>query len=482
MLPLILWQSGRALLRQFAVLSLIVIGLITATLCLVISYALRRDMLEREWGLTADYIRTEARQRLRPSDFASPLTQAAQEHFRDFYRQAVMMPEIVRVKVYGADMGVVWSDERRLIGQRFPDNPQLVRALAGNTVVNLETGDRMGENVFEGHDLPQLVEVYVPIVFPGDTRVAGVAETYKMPGQVFANIRRGQLTVVSTALTGAVLLYLSLFWIVRRAARRIDEQHQTLETRGAELASANQELRAVQGQLLEAERMAAIGEVVTAVAHGIRNPLANIRASAQVTLLDCKDCAAIPPAPKHLTNIMAEVDRLERRIKELLQFVRPAERQTRPIDLPAMLRGIVQGMDERRAKAGIAVEERFASDLPAIAGDAMLLEQAFLSLLGNAIDAISGPGGTITVAAGLDGGNGNDRRIFVEVRDTGVGIAPEETSKIFGLFYTTKAQGTGIGLALAKKFVEAHSGRIAVRSRPGAGSAFRVTLPVHQPA
>lgn len=473
-------HTGLALTRQFAILSLIVVGLITTALSLVISHYLRKDLLEREWGTTADFIRTEAFQRLAPSDFAAPWSKTAQGRFRIFYEQTVMMPEIVRVKIYDATMAVVWSDEPRLIGQRFPDNPQLIGAVAGKIMVNLETGKKKGENIYERGER-QLVEVYVPIVFPGDPRVVGVVETYKEPTQVFRNIRRGQITIVGTALAGGTLLYLSLFWIVRRAARRIETQHQTLELQGREVAAANQELRAVQAQLVEAERMAAIGQVVAAVAHGIRNPLANIRASAQVALPDCKECARAPLGPKSLTNIITEVDRLEGRLKDLLQFVRPAERQSQPLDLNTILRAALQIMAGRIAKAPVKVDEQLAPALPVVMGDPMLIEQVFVNLIGNAIEACPGDG-TITLTTGTKQDNGGPPQVFVEVRDTGNGIPPDEISKIFDLFYTTKAQGTGLGLAIARKFTEAHGGTIAVRSRPGEGATFRVTLPTRPKA
>jgi two-component system sensor histidine kinase HydH len=265
-------QEGTALTRQFAVLSLIVIGLITVALCLVITYYLRKDLLEREWRITADYIRTEARHYLTPADFALPFSAIAQEHFRDFYQKTVMMPEMVRVKIHDTTAAVVWSDKPLLIGQRFPDNTHLLGALAGRTMVNLEMGPEKGENIAEREEFPELVEVYVPIVFPESTEVAGVVETYKAPTSVFTNIRQGQMVVVETALAGSALLYLSLFWIVRRAARRISQQQQTLAQRSQELTASNQELQAVQTQLLEAERMAAIGEVVTRSPMGFATP------------------------------------------------------------------------------------------------------------------------------------------------------------------------------------------------------------------
>jgi two-component system, NtrC family, sensor histidine kinase HydH len=473
------WQSGSALTRQFAVLSFLVIALITVVLSATVSHSLRKDLLEREWGTTADYIRTAILQNLSPDDFLRPDADASREHFEALYAQAVTMPGIVRVKLYDAAMRVVWSDESRLIGERFSDNVHLAEALTGQTVVNLEGDERKEENRYEGNEFARLVEVYVPVAFPGASRVIGAVETYKSPTQVFASIRKGQLTVAGASAAGGVLLYLTLFWIVRRASRRIDEQHHNLEKRGRELARANEELTAVQGQLLEAERLAAIGEVVTAVAHGIRNPLANIRAAAQVAGLGSRAGGPSVPSAKHLASIMAEVDRLESRLKELLQFVRPADRAYVPVDLNAVVREAIQMVAGRMATAKASLTQTLAAGLPPVSGNGMLLEQVALSLLANAVEAMPAGGGTISVTTGADT---EARRVFLEVRDSGVGIAAERLPKLFTAFYTTKAQGTGLGLAIAKKFTEVHGGTIAVSSEAGAGATFRVTLPAHREA
>ncbi len=158
-------------------------------------------------------------------------------------------------------------------------------------------------------------------------------------------------------------------------------------------------------------------------------------------------------------------------------------------------------MAGRIAKANLTLDKQLANGLPPIIGNAMLLEQVFLSLIGNAIEAIPDGGGTITVRTGILDQNAkgerqrgaNDPRqarlpsadcpppsIFVEVQDTGVGIPPDLVSKIFEPFHTTKAQGTGLGLAIAKKFTEAHGGTITVSSRPIEGTMFRVALPIQQ--
>jgi signal transduction histidine kinase len=471
--------SGKALIKQFGVLSFVVIGLICVALSVVLSTYLRNDLLEREWLITADFVRTQVLSTLTPGDLAAPRSKAAQEHFQALYQQTVKMPELFRVKVYDAGTAVVWSDEPHLIGQRFADNPHLGRAMSGRTVVNLESAGGKPEKVTERNIFAQVVEVYVPIVFPGASRVAGVVEVSKMPQQVLASIRRGQLTVVGTVLGCGLLLYLSLYWIVRRAARRIEEQHQALEQRSRDLSAANLELTAVQRQLLEAERMAAIGEVVTAVAHGIRNPLANIRASAQVAGLDLPQAAPASQAAKHLTHIMAEVDRLESRLRELLQFVGPAQRQAESVDLNQILAQSLEMVAGRIGKDRIQLIRELEADLPPVAGNRMLIEQVFLSLLGNALEALPASGGKITVRTGrvVPDASSAGIQVFAEVQDTGVGMSGGQLGKIFQPFYTTKAQGTGLGLAIAKKFTETLGGSISAWSVPGEGTRFRVVYP-----
>jgi len=440
----------------------------------MISYYLRQDLLEGEWTLTADAILAHALDCTQPTDFAAPFSAPAQEHFAALYRRAVRIPEVVRVKIYDTSMTVVWSDESHLIGQHFVDNPHLRGALAGRITVNLETHARKGENLYEGQEFPALVEIYVPIIFPDTSQVIGVAETYKMPARVLAKIRQGQRVVLGTALTGGVLLYLSLFWIVRRAGQRLDTQHQAL-------LAANEEVRAVQSQLVAAERLAAIGEVVTAITHGIRNPLANIRAAAQVAALDCQESLGCAPlVSRNLTNIMAEVDRLEERLRELLQFVRSVEWQSQPVDLHAILRKTLHMLAGHLRRDGLKVEEHGASALPPIMGDALLLEEVFLSLIGNAIDAIPASGGLISLRTGTVPDASGAPCVFIDISDTGMGIPAAEIAKVFEPFYTTKTRGTGLGLAIAKKFTVAHGGTITVQSQPAVGTIFRVTLPTHQ--
>src|SRR5262245_566373 len=468
------WCVSGSLIRRFAVLSLLVIAALTAALSFVISSALEKDMLAREWSVTASYIRLEAKRGLSPADFADPYSPAAQANFRAFSEELMAMPEMIRVKLYSRAMAVIWSDEPRLIGQRFADNPELADALNGETVADIETGGKKQEHVFE--KFPRVAELYVPLTFADTPGVIGIVETYKVPEGVFANIQAARRIVVGTSVAGGLLLWASLFGIVRGAARRIERQHQTLKQRSSELSDANQEIKSVHAQLVNAERMAAIGEVVAAVAHGIRNPLANVRALTQLALLDCCNCQQPQAATPNLTTAISEVDRLAGRITELLQFVRPAERRREPVDLNAVLADSVQVMKGRIADGQFTVVEDLDPALPPIAGDFVLLEQAFGGLLENALEAMAGAG-TLTVTSRREAELAGPVRVVVDIADTGPGIRAEHVSRIFELFYTTKSQGTGLGLALAKKFIEAYGGTLALVSRPGPGTVFRATFP-----
>ncbi len=474
-----LLRIGRGPVTQFALLSFFVTAATTAALVVVISYHFRQDLLEREWTLTAAYVKKEAQSNLVPSDFETPNNPATHARFTRFYQNVILMPELVRLKIYDADMRVIWSDEPRLIGQRFPDNPELKGALAGRLAVKAEIGERKGENLYEAN--LSLVEVYVPIIFDG-SRVMGVVEAYKSPDQVFARVRSIKIIVAATALLGASLLYIALVYIVRRSAVRIEQQQEALEYRSHQLAVANEEMRSMQAQLIATERLAAIGEVVTAVAHGIRNPLANIRAAIQVALLHVP-LESRPSAAHTLANVIQEVDRLEARVKELFQFVEPTKQRQLRLDLNAVVTGALQMIAGRLSSVDVKLVERLAPGLPPITGDAMLLQQAVLNILENARDAVLPAGGAITVITNFEAnGTNGSNKVYLEISDTGPGIPPDTLRKIFEPFFTTKPKGTGLGLALAKKFVEANDGTVRSGNGADGGALFRLTFPTSRTA
>ncbi len=380
------------------------------------------------------------------------------------------------MKLYDAEMRVVWSDERRLLGEYFSENAHLAQALQGHTVAHLEYMDKP-ENLYE-RDFPQMVELYVPLAFSTDqnsgvANVVGVVEVYKHPVRVLANIWRGRLSIVATSLTGALILYAALFGIVNRASHKLQVQHEDLQRHTVALDSANRELTAMQEQLRATERLAAIGEVSAAVAHGIRNPLANIRASAQVALDSMSAPASVQ---KYLGAVTAEVDRLERWLRAMLDLVRPFEPRLAPVAVNTVIEDLLALLGDRIAYGEVKLELRFMSDLPTMMADIVQLQQALLSVLNNALDALP-PGGTL----GIQTERADDEEspaVRVTIQDNGEGIPKDRLGRIFEPFYTTKSQGTGLGLSITRKVVEGHRGRIQLESEPEIGTTVRITLPV----
>ncbi len=235
------------------------------------------------------------------------------------------------------------------------------------------------------------------------------------------------------------------------------------------LAEANRDLRAARDQLVESERLAAIGELSAAVAHGIRNPVAGIKTAAELAIADA---APADPLRESFVDILTEADALESRISELLDFARPFAPHYAPADLSGIVQGALHLMRRQLGERTITVAAELANALPPYELDEAQIEQVCLALFTNAVEAMPS-GGTLTVQVA----RGGDDTAVLTVADTGHGIPADELPKVFRLFYTRKARGTGVGLATVKRIVEGHHGRIAVASTMGIGTEFRVTLP-----
>jgi PAS domain S-box-containing protein len=227
-------------------------------------------------------------------------------------------------------------------------------------------------------------------------------------------------------------------------------------------------LKQMERQLVESERLAAIGELAAVVAHEVRNPLAGIRGGCELLLEGYpKD------DPRHDIGfeVIHQVDRLNRMVHDLLLYSRPKAMDPVPTDLHALLDRIVQVLQDDPDDAAVTIERRFDSPVAVVPIDGRQMEQVFMNLVLNAIQAMHHKG-TVTIAtrAVHDG-------VAVSVSDTGPGIPADALPRIFKPFFTTRAQGTGLGLAIVDKIVRGHGGTVRVESQPGTGAVFTVTLP-----
>jgi signal transduction histidine kinase len=229
------------------------------------------------------------------------------------------------------------------------------------------------------------------------------------------------------------------------------------------------EMTQLSGQLVQRERLAALGELAAIVAHEVRNPLGVIFNS----LSSLRRMAGAQRDARMLLDIVSEeCDRLNRIVGDLLDFARPSSPALEPAPLaPVIENAIAAALGDARSR--VATVQDVPATLPPVPMDEILMRQALYNLATNGVQAMPG-GGTLTVRARLDGGS-----VVVEVSDTGAGIPENVRRRIFEPFFTTKATGTGLGLAVVKRIVvDDHHGEIDVVSAPGAGSTFVVRLPL----
>ncbi len=312
----------------------------------------------------------------------------------------------------------------------------------------------------------------------------------------------GRRPVLVVATAGAVVVSAVVFMVmavmIRRpilelqrkiAMVRLGELHATVEfaNRHDEIGDLGRDFNAMVVQLREsreeiqrlhrtqksrAEHLATLGELAAGLAHEIRNPLAGI---AGVIEIIGRDLPKGSPAQKVLKDVRTEVAHINRIVTNLLEIARPKPPAFDGLDLVVTAEQAMLFAREQATAKSISFELTKEKPLPPIEHDSGQILQVLLNLLLNAIQACEEKG-SVKVEFGQD-----EESAWVAVTDTGRGISPETLPNIFRPFFTTKGNGTGLGLPLAKRIVEDHNGRIEVESWPGKGSRFVVCLPKRRP-
>ena len=238
------------------------------------------------------------------------------------------------------------------------------------------------------------------------------------------------------------------------------------------------ELAAARAEMVKRERLAALGELSAIVAHEVRNPLGvifNAVASLRRLLNPNGDAAML------LDILAEESDRLNRMVSDLLDYTRPREPIRQPEDVARLLQDSVESAwGQQGSPSHVTTSIDVAEDLPRVPLDRRLIRQALVNVLVNAIQSMSSQGGVIRVSARRES---HDGRPFLrtDVADQGCGIPNELLHRVFEPFFTTRAQGTGLGLAVVKRIIEEHHGEVFLASTLGRGTVFSIRLPLSQP-
>lgn len=236
------------------------------------------------------------------------------------------------------------------------------------------------------------------------------------------------------------------------------------------MAQAIAEKEKLEEQLQRSERLAALGRLVTGIAHELRNPLTVIKTTVQVMEAELKDNKDLI---QYVEVIKEQVNRQNRIIQELLDFGRPTKNFVHPVSVGSLIDKVLIFTSPLLRQHKVQLEVEKEPNLPLVEADGERIKQVFVNLILNAVQAMPN-GGKLTIKAGTE-----ENFVYVRFSDTGPGIPREEISRIFDPFYTTRKDGTGLGLSISHQIIASHGGTIEVASGEG-GSTFTVRLPVKE--
>lgn len=238
------------------------------------------------------------------------------------------------------------------------------------------------------------------------------------------------------------------------------------------LASAKKEIEVCHRQQMErAAKLASLGEIISGIAHEIKNPLTGISCAVQVFNSELSDDDSRKPV---ITEVLNQVKRLDRIVNDLLRYAKPKPPVFAPAKIQEVLEKTLFFVYPKAKNQHIAIENQVGKELPEILMDPDQMHQVFLNIIINAIQSMP-DGGVLTISSLV-----SPDFIEISIKDTGKGISSGDLPYLFEPFFTRKAQGTGLGLSISRKIVQEHGGEITVESEVGKGSTFTVYLPMVQ--
>jgi two-component system sensor histidine kinase HydH len=263
--------------------------------------------------------------------------------------------------------------------------------------------------------------------------------------------------------------------VVNRVVVAYREQSNSYQQLAEQLTETNRALERAHAETRRSERLAALGQLTAGLAHEIRNPLGIIKGSAE--MLNQKLASANPLAAELSGYISSEVNRLSALVSRFLDFARPLQAETRPMNVTEILEKALRPVEEQWRGGKVTVVRAYQKDLPPVPLDATLSEQVFVNLVQNAFEAMGEKGGTLRLEAAK---RESDNRWGIEVRiqDSGPGISPELRDQIFNPFVTTKSAGVGLGLSIVSQIMDEHHGSIRLLDTGGHGAGFGLFFPL----
>lgn len=424
------------------------------TTALVLSTTLSRyivgQMMLRDATVSADFLNSVVHVENATGYFEHTSPRSTDQDIEELLTHVGRLPDVFRANVYSGEGTILWSSDAEMIGKSFPENEELAGAMRGELDPELNVVDRgeKDEHVGFPAGITEFIEYYIPIRAPDGATIVGAVEVYKAPGALLVSMQRVRSYAWLGALAAATALFGGLAVVVTYASRVLIRQ---------------------EARTVETERLAVVGEMASAVAHGLRNPLASIRSCAELAL----DDDVSDTTRETLTDITDQVDRLEGWIRSfLIRSRRDPASLSDQSQIDQVIAQCVDGFQQQLTRRGISVAVTPGTGSPMVLGRPAELEQVLNTIISNGIEAME-DGGVLSVSWT----NRADGMVEVRVSDTGPGIPDDMLHKVFEPFQTGKAAGLGVGLALGRRIAERMGGSLDLANGALHGAVVTLRLP-----
>jgi two-component system, NtrC family, sensor histidine kinase HydH len=449
--------------QRFTLVSVIIVATVMIATGIAAPAFYRQAMTDRETEVMQEMIsiitrEEEAEGYLSASYLANYGESAASANLATSFRSLTRLPGFFRIKVFGPDRNIAWSDDAGLIGTAQTHNPQAVaRALQ-------EDLPSAFNPALPVPDFENLIEFYIPFHLGGSSAVAGVVSLYRSAGPIDAAIRQGVFLLLTLFGIGGLAMYgalYSLFLAVYRSRREISSQFATLSDTHA--------------RLIQTEKLSAMGQMVSEIAHQLNNPLVGVVNLAELAEREIGNPARVKEL---LGQVRSAGEHCREYVQRVLQLSQLTRSERRPADINRLARDTVaffqRSLGSQLSVTIDAPAEPLISDV-----DENLVRNALFNLIHNASQA--DPNGAVSVSVAREVRDGRPG-VSMAVSDRGAGFPPELTDKLFEPFFTTRNGGTGLGLSIAQHIAILHGGTISAENRREGGASFTMWIPTAEAA
>ncbi|MFQ5911668.1 MAG: sensor histidine kinase [Nitrospinota bacterium] len=471
---------------RFVIISAVILCGMGIFLAFFVVRFLEKVMLSEMEAVVVDHYRYLTTMVMQGEDLVKLRFGDAYKRFDRRIREHVFSKDVIVIKIYDREGRLLYhSNNPYLEGRTFGPNPNLKRALAGETVITMSSL-RSPEHVQErAAGFSKLQEIYLPIRAKQGRQVIGSYEIYLRPRPYVYRIRTMKATVWTIFALGLLLLNGNLFWIIRDCANTMRRQRTALEERAQKLLKSNEDLRKAQAQLIRSERLASAGQMAAGIAHEIGNPLTSVLGLVDLLLTRSDNERR---QEEVLERIASEIARVKQIIGNLLDFSRPAAISVGSVDVNRAIEDTLPLVRAQRRFRNVTVRMDLEPTLPLVQADTKQLQQVLVNLLNNAAEAAGEEGEVIIRSEAMPRGEAplsaaaQDSFVRFSVTDTGGGVEAEDPERIFDPFFTTKGtgEGVGLGLAVSRGLIEKFGGSLELENHPGKGATFHVWLPVKE--